>query len=63
MNLYVPEVDASIPRHLGGAPSSPEPNAGLKALKRLGDVISRRLTGAYRDLLSARGQGTVPSWG
>jgi CRP/FNR family cyclic AMP-dependent transcriptional regulator len=39
------------------------PNVGLKVLKRLGDVISRRLTGAYRDLLSARGQGTAASYG
>jgi toluene monooxygenase system ferredoxin subunit len=39
------------------------PDAGLKVLKRLGDVISRRLTGAYRDLLSARGQGAASSYG
>ena len=39
------------------------PNVGLKVLKRLGDVISRRLTDAYRDLLSARGQDTTPSYG
>jgi CRP-like cAMP-binding protein len=39
------------------------PNAGLRVLKRLGDVISRRLTDAYRDLLSATGQDTTPSYG
>ncbi len=39
------------------------PNVGLKVLKRLGDVISRRLTSAYRDLLSTTGQDTTPSYG
>lgn len=39
------------------------PNVGLKVLKRLGDVISRRLTDAYRDLLSSTGQDTTPSYG
>lgn len=39
------------------------PNVGLRVLKRLGDVISRRLTDAYRDLLSATGQDTTPSYG
>lgn len=39
------------------------PHVGLKVLKRLGDVISQRLTDAYRDLLSATGQDTTPSYG
>jgi CRP-like cAMP-binding protein len=39
------------------------PNVGLKVLKRLGDVISQRLTDAYRDLLSSTGQDTTPSYG
>jgi CRP-like cAMP-binding protein len=39
------------------------PNVGLKVLKRLGDVISQRLTEAYRDLLSSTGQDTTPSYG
>ena len=39
------------------------PDVGLKVLKRLGDVISQRLTDAYRDLLSSTGQDTTPSYG
>lgn len=39
------------------------PEAGLKVLKRLAGVISQRLSNAYRDLLSARGQDTTPSYG
>ncbi len=39
------------------------PDAGLKILRRLGGVFSRRLSHAYRDLLSARGQDTTPSYG
>jgi len=39
------------------------PNVGLKVLKRLGDVISQRLTEAYRDLLSSTRQDTTPSYG
>ena len=39
------------------------PDAGLKVLKRLAGVISQRLSNAYRDLLSARGQDTTPSYG
>lgn len=39
------------------------PDVGLKVLKRLGDVISQRLTDAYRDLLSSSGQDTTPSYG
>jgi len=39
------------------------PDAGLKVLKRLAGVISQRLLNAYRDLLSARGQDTTPSYG
>ena len=39
------------------------PNVGHKVLKRLAGVISQRLSNAYRDLLSARGQDTTPSYG
>jgi CRP-like cAMP-binding protein len=39
------------------------PEVGLKVLKRLARVISQRLSNAYRDLLSARGQDTTPSYG
>jgi len=39
------------------------PHVGLKVLKRLGDVISRRLTDTYRDLISAKGQDITPSHG
>lgn len=39
------------------------PDAGLKILKRLAGVISRRLTYAYQDLLSARTEGSSPSYG
>ena len=36
---------------------------GLTVLKRLAGVISERLSNAYRDLLSARGHDTTPSYG
>ena len=39
------------------------PEVGFKVLKRLAGVISQRLSNAYRDLLSARGQDTTPSYG
>ena len=39
------------------------PEIGLKVLKRLARVISQRLSNAYRDLLSARGQDATPSYG
>jgi len=39
------------------------PDVGLQVLKRLAGVISERLSNAYRDLLSARGQDTTPSYG
>ena len=39
------------------------PEAGLTVLKRLAGVISERLSNAYRDLLSARGHDTTPSYG
>jgi CRP/FNR family cyclic AMP-dependent transcriptional regulator len=39
------------------------PDVGLKVLKRLGNVISRRLTDAYQDLLSSTGADTSPSYG
>ena len=39
------------------------PEVGLMVLKRLAKVISERLSNAYRDLLSARGHDTTPSYG
>ena len=39
------------------------PDVGFKVLKRLAGVISRRLSNAYRDLLSARSRDTTPSYG
>jgi CRP-like cAMP-binding protein len=39
------------------------PEMGLMVLKRLAGIISLRLSSAYRDLLSARGQDTTPSYG
>lgn len=39
------------------------PDAGLKVLRRLGGVFSKRLSNAYRELLSAREQKTAPSYG
>ncbi|UCE55555.1 MAG: Crp/Fnr family transcriptional regulator [Desulfobacterales bacterium] len=39
------------------------PEAGFKVLQRLAGVISRRLSNAYRDLLSARSTDTTPSYG
>ena len=36
---------------------------GFKVLQRLAGVISRRLSNAYRDLLSARSTDTTPSYG
>jgi len=39
------------------------PEVGLIVLKRLAGVISERLSNAYRDLLSARGRDTTPSYG
>jgi len=39
------------------------PEVGLMVLKRLAKVISERLSNAYRDLLSARGLDTTPSYG
>lgn len=39
------------------------PEVGFKVLKRLAGVISQRLSNAYRDLLSARGQDTTTSYG
>jgi len=39
------------------------PGAGLKVLGRLGSIFAHRLSNAYRDLLSARGQDTTPSYG
>ncbi len=39
------------------------PDAGLKILKRLAGVVSRRLSNAYRDLLSARRTDSTPSYG
>jgi CRP-like cAMP-binding protein len=39
------------------------PEVGFKVLQRLAGVISRRLSNAYRDLLSARKTDTTPSYG
>ena len=39
------------------------PEVGFKVLQRLAGVISRRLSNAYRDLLSARSTDTIPSYG
>ena len=39
------------------------PDVGLKVLKRLGGVFSKRLSNSYRDLLSARKGGPPPSYG
>ena len=39
------------------------PDVGFKVLQRLAGVISRRLSNAYRDLLSARSTDTKPSYG
>lgn len=39
------------------------PHAGIKILKRLAGVFSRRITNAYQDLLSARRPVTSPSYG
>jgi len=39
------------------------PDAGIKVLRQLGGIFAKRLSNAYRDLLSARGQDTTPSYG
>ena len=39
------------------------PDVGFKILKRLGSVFSKRLSNAYRDLLSARERDTTSSYG
>ena len=39
------------------------PEVGFKVLQRLAGVISRRLSNAYGDLLSARSTDTSPSYG
>jgi CRP-like cAMP-binding protein len=39
------------------------PEVGFKVLQRLAGVISRRLSNAYRDLLSARSTDSTPSYG
>lgn len=39
------------------------PDAGIKILKRLAGVFSKRLSNAYRDLLSARRSDSTPSYG
>jgi len=39
------------------------PEFGFKVLQRLAGVISRRLSNAYRDLLTARSTDTTPSYG
>jgi CRP-like cAMP-binding protein len=39
------------------------PHAGIKILKRLAGIFSKRITNSYRDLLSARRTETSPSYG
>ncbi|QTA84042.1 Crp/Fnr family transcriptional regulator [Desulfonema magnum] len=39
------------------------PDAGLKVLRRLGGVFSKRLSNAYQDILSSGGHDTAPSYG
>lgn len=39
------------------------PHAGIKILKRLAGVFSKRIQNAYQDLLSARRTETAPSYG
>ena len=39
------------------------PEAGFKVLKRLGNVVARRLSNAYRDLLSYQETAAEPSYG
>lgn len=39
------------------------PDAGIKILRRLAGVISKRLSNSYRDLLSARSKDDTPSYG
>lgn len=39
------------------------PDVGLTVLKRLAGIFSKRLSNVYRDLLSARTQDTIPSYG
>jgi CRP-like cAMP-binding protein len=39
------------------------PDAGMKVLKRLAGVFSKRISNAYQDLLSARSTETSPSYG
>jgi CRP-like cAMP-binding protein len=39
------------------------PDVGFKVLKRLGQIISRRLSDAYQNLLSSIGADTTPFYG
>ena len=39
------------------------PDVGVKVLRRLAGVFSKRLSNAYQNLLSARGTETSPSYG
>jgi CRP/FNR family cyclic AMP-dependent transcriptional regulator len=39
------------------------PHAGIKILRRLAGVFSKRISNAYQDLLSARRSDTSPSYG
>ena len=39
------------------------PGSGIKILRRLAGVISKRLSNSYRDLLSARSTDDTPSYG
>ena len=39
------------------------PHVGIKVIKRLAGVFSKRISNAYQDLLSARSTETSPSYG
>ena len=54
LNIDVKKLDRVFEKH---------PHAGLKVIKRMGTVISKRLTNAYADLLSPSGSEATPSYG
>jgi CRP-like cAMP-binding protein len=39
------------------------PHAGITILRRIGGIFSQRLSRAYQDLVSDRGEDTTPSYG
>jgi len=39
------------------------PDAGITILRRIGGIFSKRISSAYQDLLSDRGEDTTPSYG